>query len=347
MSTVREQASPGRAASSRSRLEADEQLVICIGEELRPPSIHHRPLLDFTYGEADWAQEASVHVPLALLGASRLRETWWYGGEVWHRAVGQVEVSGCDDFIFLRRILSSEETADLRAATNLAYRGMLEALAEFGAFRFVRAWNYLGDINQGENDRERYRQFSIGRAEAFRAYRVPNENSPVATAIGGNADCGLEIFALASRSGFQPIENPRQLSAFKYPRQYGPQSPRFSRSGIVPLDDGTLFLVSGTAAIVGHESVFPFDTGRQVQATLDNLESLAAAASGNSGTRECGAFEHTSLRAYIRNASDFSRVRDAIAERISIPDAQVIYLQGDICRQELMVEIEGSAVING
>lgn len=304
-------------------------------------------MLNFSYGEAESEQEGTVHIPLPLLGASSLWESWWYEGEVWHTTLDQVKVSGCEDYLFLSRFLPAKGSTDLRSATNVAYRQMLRALAGIGGFHLTRVWNYLGDINKGNHDRERYRQFSIGRAEALERHDVRTENSPVGTAIGGDRDCGLRIIGLASRTGFEPIENPRQISALNYPRRYGPQSPRFSRSGIVPFRDGALFLVSGTASVVGHESAFPFDTVRQIEATLDNLASLAAAASDHPGAVGHRIFNGTSImRVYLRDPSDCSRVRNTLGGRFPIPDSQVIYVQGDICRQELMVEIEMCTVIN-
>ena len=110
---------------------------------------------------------------------------------------------------------------------------------------------------------------------------------------------------------------------------------------MVEMEGCNLFLVSGTSAVLGHESVHPFDTVSQVGLTLDNLEALAGAASDCSRFGTAVRIDASSrMRVYVRRASDYPLVQRAISERFPTMASRALYLQGDICRQELMVEIE-------
>jgi hypothetical protein len=68
------------------------------------------------------------------------------------------------------------------------------------------------------------------------------------------------------------------VSAYDYPRQYGPAAPSFSRAALTP---DPLLLISGTASIVGHASVHLGDVTAQLEETLANLANRLRA-----GTRE-------------------------------------------------------------
>ena len=109
-------------------------------------------------------------------------------------------------------------------------------------------------------------------------------------------------------------------------------SPTFARATVAA--DGTL-LISGTASIVGHSSVHDDNTIAQLDETLRNLSALRALATTAPAAR-------TLFKVYVRDAAH----ADSIATRLrcSVPakfqPCEVIYLAADICRRELLVEIE-------
>src|SRR3546814_7777072 len=138
-------------------------------------------------------------------------------------------------------------------------------------------WSFLAQINVGAEDHERYRQVSAGRNRA-RALRPDFERAlPAATAIG-MLEPGLVIYFLAGKQPGLPIENPRQVSAFRYPRQYGPKSPSFSRATLIGDGANARLLVSGTASVVGHESLHAGDLTAQLDETMANLDAVLASA---------------------------------------------------------------------
>lgn len=199
---------------------------------------------------------------------------------------------------------------------------------------WLRMWNYLDAINQGEGDAERYRQFCSGRAAGLTLPAAAGY--PAATAIGLHRPRGrLLVYALASNRPGRPVENPRQLNAWRYPRRYGPTAPSFARAMRAP-DERAQLYISGTAAIVGHASRHPGDLDSQLAETLANLDSLIRAA----GHRAALDAHHGVLKVYLRRAADAVQVRQLLRQRFGA-DMPLLLLHGDVCRAELLVEIDG------
>src|SRR5690606_32874810 len=139
----------------------------------------------------------------------------------------------------------------------------------------LRVWNYFDAINQGKGDEERYKQFCVGRSSGLGAWSA--ESYPAATVIGRrDGDPRLQVYWLAGRRAGSPIDNPRQTNPTRYPRQYGPRAPQFSRAMLL---EGGLVLISGTASIVGHASHHPNDLRLQLEEVLQNLATVLHKAS--------------------------------------------------------------------
>jgi enamine deaminase RidA (YjgF/YER057c/UK114 family) len=150
------------------------------------------------------------------------------------------------------------------------------------------------------------------------------------------------VYFLAGRSAPVFVENPRQVSAYHYPRQYGTHSPLFSRAALLRQPQSLTLFVSGTASIVGHRSLHIGDTTRQTRETLTNIEALLSEANRVArGAR----FELDSLayKVYVRRPEDLPLIQSELAATLG-SQAQVIYLQADICRQDLLVEIEATGI---
>ncbi len=232
-------------------------------------------------------------------------------------------------------------TLPLQRAAEDVYQRIFALLDREGYPHLWRAWNYLADINAEQNGLERYRQFNIGRHDAFLASgRLARGNVPAACALG-TARGPLTIAFMAGRTAPTPIENPRQVSAYDYPAAYGPRSPTFARAAFAHLPGQELLFISGTASIVGHQTMHVGNVAGQTRETIANIAALLESANGRTRATPYQLAE-LNLRAYIRHAADYPLVQGIIEERLGA-NASVIYVQADICRGDLLVEIEAMA----
>lgn len=230
----------------------------------------------------------------------------------------------------------------IEIVTTEAYDALFACIEAHGYPYLARVWNFIPDIIGEQGGHERYRLFNRARQAAFAAAgRTVTGDVPAATGIGLDAR-RVQIHFIATRVRPMPIENPRQVSAFDYPAQYGPKSPTFARAVIVPFASSPVLLISGTASIVGHETQHRGDVVAQTRETFSNLAALI-----DEANRRVGAPRFTlaslAMRIYIRNTSDFGAVRDIVD---AYPGANAVsrrYVRGDICRPDLLVEIEASA----
>jgi chorismate lyase / 3-hydroxybenzoate synthase len=259
--------------------------------------------------------------------------------ESWH-------IHNAGAYRFFSITSSCTEDKPIQASVEQAYQDLLQQVRPSSHPYILRIWNYFSHINQGQGDQERYRQFCVGRAKAVDGQF--NNPPPAATAIGTEGDEGepLHIIALCANYAARTLENPRQTPAWRYPREYGPVPPGFSR-GII-LDEESQsprLLASGTASIVGHISKHIGEVSGQLTESLANLEALLVEGSKASGRD----FELTSceaLRVYLRKRQDLA-IAESIISASGIDRDKVLYLRGDVCRRELDVELEGVFIAKG
>jgi enamine deaminase RidA (YjgF/YER057c/UK114 family) len=238
--------------------------------------------------------------------------------------------------------ISLHEGEGLHATTAEVYREIFATLDQAAYPYLLRVWNYLPQINLETQGSERYWQFNSGRRSALiGSGRDLKGQVPAACALGSVTDSPLVVYFLASREAPVAIENPRQLSAYEYPAQYGPK-PVFSRASVLPDSSGATLFISGTASIVGHRTVHVGDVAAQTHETLTNIEALldeANRAAQRSRARGRFGLETLAYKVYVRNSADLpvvqSRIQAALAAKVPI-----VYLQADICRPDLLVEIE-------
>ncbi|MEX2489985.1 MAG: hypothetical protein WD356_10725 [Pseudomonadales bacterium] len=281
-----------------------------------------------------------VFTGLTHLGAKpfeQAREIWLTGNHVESGTTGEVSWSANEKDLFVSTTIS--EQLPLEPATNLAYHRLFDFLDQFEDMTICRIWNFIRDINAMEDGIERYRSFNNGRLNAFND-RLRQTRYPSACGIGTQASSC--IYLQATRNKVRFFENPRQISAYRYPGQYGPTSPSFSRASLV--FDGTQgrIYVSGTASIVGHESLHEGDVEGQLDTTIANFNHLLRTIEG--ADEVTGQVVMSLLKVYVRHEEDLSVTRQTIARAFRGVPMQ--FLRGDICRKELLVEIEGVAEVS-
>jgi chorismate lyase / 3-hydroxybenzoate synthase len=259
-------------------------------------------------------------------------------GVIWRRSgnilYGVIEL---DEALFVGDSVRSP----LQAASEEAYRCLFRLLEAQELPHLWRVWNYLADINGESHGLERYRQFNIGRQDAFLEFsRGATGNVPAACALG-LAGGPLSIAFMAGARPAVPVENPRQVSAYNYPAEYGPRSPTFSRAALVYPPGREILFISGTASIVGHRTVHPGDVAAQCRESLANVAAVIAEASRLART-DAYVLGEMSYRVYVRDAADQPLVA-ATLEPLLGAAADIVYVEADICRQDLLLEIEATA----
>jgi chorismate lyase/3-hydroxybenzoate synthase len=289
------------------------------------------------FGEfAGGADPRILRVRLAVPGGGGVVELWRGSGPVERGAEGPIRYAHDGNLLFGILELDERQYDGIQAAAQAAY----EAIEQFHRRRdqrhLLRMWNYIGDINRGSGDEERYKQFCLGRSRGFA--NIPERAFPAATAVGRRDGLPLlQLCWLAGRRAGQPVENPRQVEAYHYPRQYGPAPPSFCRAINVP---GGQLMVSGTASIVGSDSVHGGDLRAQLDETALNLRRvLEAAAADARAPARAELPPGTIIKAYFRDRAAAPPAA-ARLEEILGGNVRVLALEADICRSELLVEIE-------
>ncbi len=211
----------------------------------------------------------------------------------------------------------------------------------------LRFWNFVPHIHSPSGEGlDRYMVFNGGRFAACEHWHgSANHFDHTLAAASGVGVLGeaMAIHCLAADVAGEPVENPRQVPAYRYSRRYGPRPPCFARATrlLMPVQEAWWLLVAGTASIRGEETMHKGDVDAQVVETLDNLDALLAAAETQRGSSTARA-RFTTLRVYIVRPDDLAVVRGRIEERYGLI-ADVEYAQAEICRADLLVEIEGVA----
>lgn len=303
------------------------------------PVIPEHALAVMRFGAAELSSDPRlVTIPLDALGATRTIEVWSAAHPVVTGSQQGISFAGSSRLLFGH--LRCDETAgcNLEAIAYESYRRLFALARDLGYPHVFRLWNFFADITADENGLERYALFCRGRHRALtQVLEAFEQNLPAASAIGTHVP-GLMVCFLAAKSRGAQVENPRQLSAFRYPPRYAPKSPPFSRSicmaweGVRP----QLF-ISGTASIVGYATRHVGDFAAQATETLDNIDALLEAA----GRRTLSSFRLELLRVYARREVLEPELRGLIAARLG--PLPLLILRGELCRRDLLVEIEGLA----
>jgi chorismate lyase/3-hydroxybenzoate synthase len=281
----------------------------------------------------DFLPTNCAYAPAPLLpqdGAPKF-EIWTAASVCRKLRVGPVFGACSDDVAFGAIQLDETQNAPLEDVVERAYLEMFDFMDAAGFPAPLRFWNYLTAITAEDRGLERYRRFNIGRQKAFSA-RLAQALPPAASGVGGLQGNSL-IYFLAARQPARPIENPRQVSAFKYPKIYGPQSPSFSRASVFSQNAMQALFISGTASIVGHQTRHAGDLPAQVAETIDNLRALIGAAELSPQTG------NWMLKIYLQHP-DFRETADPAIDRMFGAGVERLYLHGELCRPGLLLEIE-------
>jgi len=239
------------------------------------------------------------------------------------------------------RVHTGGDSGALLRATEIAYQEIFAVLKETQHRHLLRIWNYLPEINREADGDERYRLFNSARQLAFRnSGRATVGTVPAACALGSPAGSPICIYFLAAQQLPMMIENPRQTSAYRYPPKFGRHSPIFSRACVLGESAGTNLFVSGTASIVGHETLHRGNVIAQTAETMANIHALLDECNRAVGSARY-ALDCLKFKVYVRQPADLDSIKRTLQGFLR-PSTSVVYLQADVCREDLLVEIEAT-----
>ncbi len=286
------------------------------------------PLISFTgLNHVPAVESVGISVPLEKLAESEGYQEYWSDGQP-----ALVAPSGNNSLLKMvetpqHLVMSYQcDSLPMLDAVKQVYMDAYTVSAARGYHYLNRTWNYLDKINDMQGGMERYQAFCVARHQVLEQLQLLERNNPAATAIGGHHGQNVFIFLFSKVPG-QVVENKRQVSAWQYPKQYSPKQPRFSRA----MQCGNLLMCSGTASVVGHETIHLDDVGAQFEECLINVQALLDEStldvSLNSGL----------FRFYLRDKA----LKNEIITLIKARNIEsYIILEGDICRENLLIECE-------
>lgn len=296
-------------------------------------------------------------------GAELGIELWALGGPgvLVERFGPDIMTARYDDmrWVYCGGIQADTPGLDAYAESLEAFDKMRRRLSAVGASfdQVVRTWIYVNRITDRRSGLQRYQEFNRARSDFYRdipfgtRFRAADPRSgcfPASTGIGTRGPrIQMACVAIDSRRSdvfVVPLENPQQTPAYDYQPVYSPESPKFSRGVAVVQGRYVSLMVSGTASIVDSRTVYPGDVVRQTVQTLNNIERLIAPENlARLGLPGAGATlkDVAKLRVYVKHAEDYPACRNIVEHRL--PKVPAIYLDADVCRPDLLVEIEAVA----
>ena len=216
----------------------------------------------------------------------------------------------------------------------------------------IRQWNYIEKIayvDEAQDTPQNYQDFNDVRARFYDQVRF-DHGYPAATGIG--QDTGGVIISLIALSDspmitLKPIANPGQIDAHRYSEMVlkgnsaQKCTPKFERAKLVTIGSRNYIYVSGTASILGEKTVHEGDVEKQTLTTIENIKRLFSKENqeklGLNFDMEEIQFSH--LRVYVKYKEDIPAVEKVCEAELNSKSS--LYLVSDVCRENLLVEIEG------
>jgi enamine deaminase RidA (YjgF/YER057c/UK114 family) len=255
------------------------------------------------------------------------------------------------------------DAGNILQSSNTAFNTIQKVLSDEGMVfsDIIRQWNYIEQITRIDNTNnsvsQHYQIFNDVRSKFYQQASFKN-GFPAATGIG--TDCGgIIIDIIAAKFGMDcaaiPIKSPIQLDAYTYSKDvlaennsmsdFCRTTPKFERAKIFITPLHKWIFISGTAAIVGQKSIPQPSAEVQTEMTIQNILSLISSENLlNHGMHPGEIANINNLRVYIKYSKDILPVKKICNKHF--PGIPAVYIVADICRPELLVEIEGQAVIN-
>ena len=249
--------------------------------------------------------------------------------------------------------VQSFKNIECRTNAELAFLQLSQIFDTVGfpVHSIVRQWNYIENILGFDGQEQRYQAFNNVRS-SFYGNSFVQTGYPAATGIGMNqGGIIIEFIAIQSTELVTfPIDNPEQISAHAYSEKVlvGEEcvlktTPKFERARYLELFGKKIIFISGTASIRGEHTVGIGNPAEQTEITISNIGELysklvlSKISAGNLTPK----YGHA--RVYIKDRKDYNAIRKTFKTHFG--NLPVVYIIADICRKDLLVEIEGKVIL--
>jgi len=276
--------------------------------------IHERPEAPQTLaGTQVWAVAGIPVEPLACHG----------------QTVGAVFGEGATRMCRLGALAPQDPAGSRREQARAIFDQMETALAsaDMDFHDVLRTWFFNDDILAWYGD------FNDVRRAFFKERRIFNGLVPASTGIGGGNETGAALSAalLAVRGGDEHVHAAAVASPLQGPAiEYGSD---FSRAVELAMPGHRCLFISGTASICPEgETLHLDDVDAQIARTMDVAHAIL-------DSRAMGWDDLTRAIIYFKHAADRPRFAAYCAEH-SLPPLPVVTVTNDVCRDNLLFEIE-------
>jgi enamine deaminase RidA (YjgF/YER057c/UK114 family) len=260
--------------------------------------------------------------------------------------------------VFACGLTSFDISNDIKRQSEIAFKKMNAILINenLNFSSVIRQWNYIENIYVASKSNgkltQNYQIFNDVRSKYYNGEKFDN-GYPAATGIGMDVG-GVIINFIASSSSkhisIHSVNNPLQIDAHKYNKDVligetdnEKSSPKFERAKTVSNHILGDIYISGTAAIKGQETIEQNEIIAQTITTIENIKELITVDNLKNNGIEVfnNSVTMSSLRVYLKNKHDFHKAKELCEQYF--PNVSTLYLIADICRDNLIVEIEGKA----
>ncbi len=290
----------------------------------------------------------------------------WLGEDaelVEYKTVGDFSLTLCTDsfgqWLLALGMASDEAGISLADQSAMAFEQMKSVLSavDFSMDDVIRQWNYIPDIlrteNRDKNTVQHYQIFNDVRQKYYTSEKKNNEY-PAATGIGMSVgNVAIDFLAVKTRPEVKctGVSNPRQINAFDYNAHLlvgtSPEkkTPLFARARYLGNRAEAVTFVSGTASILGEETHCIGNIALQTNTTIENIDQLVSRENLKETTGTDVINVHYRFnRVYVKHSGDIEMVKDLCNKYYG--DIPALYVQADICRDNLLVEIESEIEVN-
>jgi len=287
-------------------------------------------------GSAEIRSKRYENTPYVVIESDTFKEVWSAGVSS-YKYPGDTYKAATDSFTMMVNILGIE---------NMSLNNI------------VRQWNYIGNILSTEGGSQNYQIFNEVRNDFYSRYRNV-KGYPAATGVGmksGNVALDFCALDLKGSTGIVAVNNPDQINAYDYGQEVlkgflvrehsVKHPPKFERALIIKTGKDLHLHISGTASIIGQETIGRDDIEQQTLVTIRNLHNLTEKGYINQLLHKTSISDqrYSLIRVYIKSQKDFKTVMQICDQYF--PGIPALYVEADICRDDLLMEIEAEVELN-